>query len=102
MHKNRIIIYTTMLSLILIISVPSTIKTINKHNERLLDVTIKKITETAKDCYYNNSCVEDKITLKELYEKTNLEEQANPLSKKVYNKDSYILVSDSFKFFGIN
>ena len=98
MKKNKVIIYVTTLVLIFIIAIPAVIKTIKRHNERLLSVTTKRITETAKNCYYNESCVEEKITLKELYEKTELKEQFNPLSKKIYNDNSYVLVSEDFKF----
>ena len=98
MNKNKIIVYFTILFLILLISVPSTFKIIKKHNERLMGVVTKKIIETAKNCYYTESCVNDKIMLKELYEKTDLEEMINPLTKKIYNEESYILVSDDFKF----
>lgn len=64
----------------------------------MLENTIKKIEETAKDCYYNNSCVEDRIPLSELYEKTGLTQQNNPITKKVYNESSYVSVKDNFLF----
>ncbi len=98
MNKNKIIIYCTVLFLILLISVPSIVKTIKKHNERLMNVVTKKIVETAKNCYYNESCINNEITLKELYEKTDLEEMINPLTKKIYNEESYVIVSEEFRF----
>lgn len=98
MNKNRIIIYATLVLAILLIAVPSTIKVVEKHNERLLKNTIKKIEEAAKDCYYNDSCVEEYITLEELYEKTSLELLSNPITKKVYSVDSYVNVKENFKF----
>lgn len=98
MNKNKIILYGTFLLLILLLAIPSVVKTVNKHNERLENVAVKKIVETAKDCYYNDSCVEDMITLKELYEKMNLEKMVNPITKTLYNEDSYVLVKEDFKF----
>lgn len=98
MNKNKIIIYITILILILMISIPSVIKTINIHNKRLEKVTTGKIIEMAKKCYYNESCVEDKITLAELYEKTDLKELTNPITKKVYNSLSYVDVENNFSF----
>lgn len=96
--KNKIIIYATILIIILLIAIPSTYKVIQKHNDRLLKNTIQKITEKAKDCYYNKSCVEDQITLKELYDKTGLTPMSNPLTKKLYNETSYVSVKDNFTF----
>ena len=101
MSKNRIILYITILLIILIISVPSAIKTINRHNERLIGVAIGEIVEKAKNCYYNESCVGDRITLAELYEKTDLVELTNPITKKIYNPESYVDVNDNFNFIEI-
>lgn len=98
MNKNKIIIYGTILIVILLIAIPSTLKTVQKHNHRLEMVAEKKIIETAKDCYYNESCVDSHITLKELYEKMHLEEMTNPLTKQVYNSDSYVDVDNNFNF----
>ena len=67
---NRKWMYGTTLLLILMIAIPSTYKVIHTHYERLRLNTTKKIIEAAKDCYYNNSCIEEKIKLSEIYEKT--------------------------------
>ncbi len=98
MGKNRLCIYCTILIILIIIAVPSTYKVITRHNERMLKNTIQKIVESAKDCYYNDSCIEDKITLEELYEKTGLPIMNNPVTKKIYNEKSYVSVSEGFKF----
>ena len=98
MEKNKVWIYGTILICIGIIAVPSTYKVIKRHNERLLENTIKKIVEAAKDCYYNNSCIEDEITLEELYEKEGLPQMFNPVTKKIYNSKSFVSVSKDFSF----
>ncbi len=98
MNKNKIIFYGTVLLIILLIAVPSIMKTVHKHNERLIAVTEKKIIETAKNCYYTESCINKEITLNELYEKTDLEVMINPLTKKAYNESSYVDTQDNFKF----
>jgi len=95
---NRKWIYGTILLLILMIAIPSTYKVIHTHYERLRQNTTKKIIEAAKDCYYNNSCIEEKITLAEIYEKTGLPTMSNPITKKIYNEASYVDVSDNFSF----
>lgn len=94
MTKNKIWVYLTILIVFLIIAIPTTYKVVKKHNERLLKNTIGNIVNAAKDCYYNNSCVDSNITLKELYEKTSLNPISNPLTKKIYNENSYVRVSD--------
>lgn len=98
MTKNKIWVYATVLLVGLLIGVPSTYKVITKHNERMLKNTTQKIVEAAKDCYYNNSCVGDEITLEELYEKTGLAGMYNPVTKKIYSEQSYISVKENFKF----
>ncbi len=98
MKKNRTVIYVTILIIIALIVIPSTYKVIKKHNNRLLENTTKKIIEAARDCYYNNSCVEDKITLKEIYEKTGLKTMSNPITKKIYSEESYVDVINDFTF----
>ena len=98
MNRNKTIVYVTILILMAIISIPSTYKVIKKRNDRMLTNTTKKIIEAAKDCYYNESCVEDKITLKEIYEKTSLNTMSNPITKKIYNEDSYVDVESNFEF----
>lgn len=98
MKKNKIVIYLTFLILIFIVGVPSTYKVVKRHQERLLLNTIKQITEAAKDCYYNESCIDERITLAELYEKTSLGPQNNPITKKIYNSNSYVNVKEDFLF----
>ncbi len=98
MSKNKILIYATMLIIILTIAIPSTYKVIKKHNDRMLTYTTKKIIEAAKDCYYNESCVENEITLKEIYEKTSLNTMSNPITKKIYSEESYVDVERNFTF----
>lgn len=98
MTKNKTIIYITLIILISIIVIASFLKVGKIHDERMLEVTTKKIVDSAKKCYYNNSCINDKITLQELYEKMGLQVQTNPITKQVYNENSYVLVSENFKF----
>ena len=69
MTKNKIIIYTSLLIIVSVVLITSGIKVSKIHDNRLLEVTTNKIVDTAKKCYYNNSCIDDKITLNELYEK---------------------------------
>ena len=99
--KNKIFLYLTALLLFLLIAVPSTYKVIKKHHTRLLLNTIKRIEEAAKYCYYNDSCIEEQITLEELYEKTSLPRMNNPVTKEVYNEKSYVSVKENFKFYEI-
>ncbi len=98
MKKNKICIYITVLASFLMIALPTTYKVVKKHNERLLINTVETIVEAAKDCYYNDSCINDEITLEELYEKTSLTTMSNPITKKIYNPSSYVSVKDNFTF----
>lgn len=102
MNRNKIWIYITVILVALFIAIPSTYKVVTKHNNRMLKNTTQKIIEAAKDCYYNNSCVNEEITLEELYEKTGLTEMHNPVTKKIYNKNSYVSVKEDFKFIEVS
>ncbi len=98
MNKDKIVVYVAIILLIVIISIPTIIKINNKHNQRLSNVVINEIITAAKNCFYSESCVENEITLEELYEKTNLEKVVNPITKKEYNKASYVDVKKNFEF----
>ncbi len=98
MNYNRIIIYLTIILVMGAILLSSGYKVYQIHNERVKLVTEKLIIDTAKKCYYNASCVEDNITLEELYNKMGLANQTNPLTKKVYNPKSYVSIKDNFNF----
>ena len=99
---NKKCIYITILLLIGLIAIPSTYKVVHTHNERLVKNTTKKIEEAAKNCYYNNSCIEEKITLAEIYEKTGLQPMSNPLTKKIYSENSYVDVTSNFTFIEVD
>lgn len=92
--KSFILTLATMGILILIIAIPSVIKVNKRHNDRLMHVTIAKITQSAEDCYYDKICPANKITLKELYDNNYLEEIANPITKEYYNEKSYVIIHD--------
>lgn len=95
MSRNKIIINVTILAIVIIILIPTVYKIINKHNERLLLVTTKRIEEAAKDCYLDDICLDEKITLQELYNNNYLEQENNPITKEYYNELSYVLRQDN-------
>ncbi len=102
MSKNKIISYVSILIIVLAVFTTTALKVYKMHNERLLEVTTKAIIDSAKKCYYNNSCVNNRITLNELYDKMGLSTQTNPITKKVYNDQSYVDVKNNFQFNEIN
>lgn len=90
MSKNKLIIYTTIIALIIIIGCPTIYKVIKNHNTKLTTITEKRIVEAALKCWNENNCSNNEITLKELYEKDYLEREADPVTKKYYNENSKI------------
>lgn len=99
MSKNKIIIIFTMISLIIIIAIPTIYAVINNHNNKLLEVSNKKIVEAAKECYLRDLCSKNRITLKELYETEFLKDkEADPITKIYYNEASYVDVKNNFEF----
>ena len=99
MKSNKIIVISSIIIIILIIAIPTTYKVIKNHNQNLYKVVEDKIIEKAKECYYDQKCLEDKITLKELYDNKYLDKMSDPITKEYYNENSYIERKDNkYKF----
>ena len=90
MNRNKIIINTTMIGIVLIVLIPTLYTIIKRHNNRLLEVSNKRIVEAAKKCYEDEKCKNEKITLKELYDNKYLKKESNPITKRFYNEKSYV------------
>ena len=92
MKVNKIIIISSIVILLLIIA--TTIKIIKDHNDKLIDVVEKEIKSAAIQCYYESKCNE-KITLRELYQLKYLEDEvSDPITKEIYNQESYVEKKD--------
>ena len=52
MNINKIVIYVTIISMFLIISIPTFYKIVYTNEEKLYLVNEKKVTESAYKCYY--------------------------------------------------
>lgn len=90
MNMNKIIIYITIIAIVIIILIPTVYTIVKKHNDKMINVTHKRIEEAAKECYLNNICLNERITLKQLYENDYLEKESNPITKEYYNEESYV------------
>lgn len=100
LNRLSIILLTLILLLTIVITI---IKVVKNHNEKLLEVTDKYIVEQAKKCVNEKKCLEDKITLQTLYDLEYLEKIANPVTKKYYNNESYVLKEENnYTFVDIN
>ena len=99
MNISKITVIISVILIILSIGIPTTYKVIKNHYDHLYQVVEDKIIEKAKECYYDNICLEDKITLQELYDNKYLEVLSNPVSKEYYNSESYVKHEDNkFEF----
>lgn len=99
MNRNKTIIYITITAIVLIISIPTIYTIVKKYNDRLITVTHKRIEEAARECYLKNICLDDKITLKQLYDNKYLEKESNPITKEYYTEESYVERKDkTFNF----
>lgn len=94
MNTNKITVFFTIIVIILIVGIPTTYKVIKNYQNNLTKSVEAKIIESAKKCYYDEKCDEDKILLKKLYELEYLEPISNPITKEYYNEDSYIEITD--------
>lgn len=99
MSKNKVIIYTTIIAIILIIGIPTIYKVVKNHHTKLYTISEKRIIEAAKKCWNEDKCKNDTITLKDLYDLKYLEKEANPVTKKYYAESSKIIKKEEIKFY---
>lgn len=90
MNTNKITIIFSIIAILLIISIPTIYNVITNHHNNLYRVVEEKIINSAKKCYYEEKCTNQKITLKELYEFNYLDKVSDPITKEYYADDSYI------------
>lgn len=91
MNKNKAIISLTIIASILIITLPTIIKIYHNHEERLYLVATKKIIESAKNCYYDQICHSNTITVQELKNTGYLETDiVNPKTKTYFSETTTI------------
>lgn len=99
MNTNKITIIGSIIAIILIISIPTIYKIVKNHNNHLYEVVEKNVISSAKKCYYEGKCKDEKTTLQELYDLKYLEPISNPVTKEYYNASSYITRNNNiFKF----
>ena len=100
MNINKIVIYVTIISMFLIISIPTFYKIVYTNEEKLYLVNEKKVTESAYKCYYEGKCKKSKVTLKELYDNGYLVDNiVDPKTKEIYSENSYIMLYSDKKVF---
>lgn len=102
MTTNKVMIIGTIIIVILMISLPTIYYVIKDYQSNLLRVVENKIISAAKECYYEDICQDEKITLDFLYQKNFLEKASNPITKEYYNINSYVLRKDkTFTFYPV-
>ncbi len=84
------IVGITILIIFIIISGFTTYKVVKNHREKLYLVTEKRIIEAAFKCINEKKCTNYPVTLNQLYDNKYLYEEINPVTKEVYNYDSYV------------
>ena len=97
MAKKKInnICFILIIVIILLIIIPAVKYIMDNHYNSMYLVIEKKVVEAAKDCYNDNKCENNIITLKELIEKNYLTKMYDPVSKELINLDSYVNVETS-------
>ena len=102
--KNKDIICLTIIVIVSMIAISSIIKINKTHEDNLMIVSEKRITEAASKCYKEGKCLDNSsITLETLYANNYLTNESNPLTKEVYNSKSYVTFMDgNYKFIVIS
>ena len=102
MNTNKITIIGSIIIIILIITIPTIYKVLSMHHDNLYKVVEDKIIEKAKNCYNDGICLNENITLKELYDHKYLEKMSDPVTKEYYNENSYVTIKDNkYKFIAV-
>lgn len=95
MNTNKIVVYITIIAILIIVGVPTFYKVVKDNHEKLYIVTNKLVIESAERCYYEEKCENEKVTLKELYEKEYIKKEViDPVSKIVYDEMSYVEIKE--------
>ena len=92
---NKTFIMLTLFIIVVSVLGLTTYKVVSDHNEKLLLVKSEYIIEKAKNCLNEKKCTGTKVTLKNLYDLGYLEVQVNPVTKKYYSEDAYVLKEDT-------
>lgn len=95
MNINSFSIYTTIIILVVLLTVPTIHKVNQNHESALYEVTNKKIIEAAITCKNKELCKNEKITLSELYKNKLLTDMVDPITKQVYSSESYVIKQNS-------
>lgn len=75
------------------IILPTIYKVVKDHNDKLYLVSENEFYFQANRCFKSDICTDNKVTLKELYDNKYIEEELyNPVSKKYYSDESFVLI----------
>lgn len=100
MKNNNIVFFITLLTLILVITIPTILKVSHNHKEKLYNSEIAKIKQKATLCILEKKCINEKIFLRDLYEYGYIEEKkVNPKTKEYFNEDTSYLIQEEDDFF---
>lgn len=99
MKLNKLIIFVTVIITASLIIIPTVYKITKSHQEALMEVVTKEVIEAAISCKNNDTCKNDKITLKEMYDLNLLDTVVNPLTKEIYNENSYVEIKEDKNIF---
>ena len=102
MNNNKTVIIISVITLAIVICLPSSILVVNSHKEKLYNSLVLKITEAAKKCVVEEKCQNEKVFLKELYDNKYISKLVNPISKKYISEDAYVIKKEGkFQFIDV-
>ncbi len=91
MNNNKIVIFIFIISLILIICVPTILKVSERHKDALYTALENKIIEATKKCINENKCSEtENVSLKKLYNYNYLEKLTDPITNEYIKESTYV------------
>ncbi len=92
-------VFATIFIALLVIVVSTFYKVKKQHEDRVVAVTEKRITEAAMKCNWDGICTEDLVTLGELIHLGYAKEEVNPITKMYYSHSSYIEIEGNTYIF---
>lgn len=90
---DKIILLTAMLVFILIITSATIIKIKTNEINREYDYLVSSFVHYAVVCKEEKKCLNENVTLKELYDNDYIDKKINPKTDEYFNENSYVNIS---------
>lgn len=97
MNEKKAVLFLTMIATIVIVVLPTIFQIYQRHVERLYEVALREVLESAEECYRNQVCTKHEMTILELKNTGYLKSDIVNPKTKTYFDENLILVEENFQ-----